>query len=265
MEKALRSAKVCSKVVLHGSGAPGPIIGAEGGPEEAAAGGSEGATAGGPEEAAERRVERFRIEPGPGRPYPVETTEGDESYTYQVVRKVLVTVEEDRAKREEVERKTGKRERAIEAAEGGKGKVKGTGKVDTWLAENPNRRWRSDAAHRRDRRKRREKEKEEARKESQRVRGKAGQESPNRTKNIQEPSEGIVLRSRSHSQRDGERPVTPERGPVIEGHSGARRRRRITVDSRITKIAEARVRRGAAPCPWIQLPTKGSSSKRSGV
>ena len=96
--------------------APGPIIGAEGGPEEAAAGGSEGATAGGPEEAAERRVERFRIEPGPGRPYPGETTEGDESYTYQVVRTVLVTVEEDRAKREEVERKTGERERAIEAA-----------------------------------------------------------------------------------------------------------------------------------------------------
>ena len=121
---------------------PDPMIGAEGGPEEAAAGGSEGATVGGPEEAAEGRVERFRIEPGPGRPYPVETTEGGKSYTYQVVQKVLVTVEEDRAKREETE----ERERAIEAAEGGKGKGKGTGKVDTWLAGNPNRGWRSDAA-----------------------------------------------------------------------------------------------------------------------
>ena len=48
-------------------------------------------------------------------------------------------MEEDRAKREEIERKTRDRERAIEAAEGGKGKAKGTGKVDTWLAENPNR------------------------------------------------------------------------------------------------------------------------------
>ena len=223
---------------------PGPIIGAEGGPEEAAAGGSEGATVGGPEEAAERRVERFRIEPGPGRPYPVVTTEGGESYTSQVVRKVLVTVEEDRAKREEIERKTRDRERAIEAAEGGKGKVKATGKVDTWLAENPNRRWRSDAAQQ----KRQEKKKRKGKGGGQKGEPESPWESwPGEPEPYQAPSEGIVLRSRSRSQRDGEWPVTPERGPVIEGLSGARRRRRITVDSRITKLAEARVRRGAAP------------------
>jgi hypothetical protein len=136
--------------------APGPIVGADGPtePEGAPEGGAEAAEAaepeeagGGPEEPEEapgggasrpERVYELGIVPRRG-PFPKATTASGLVYTYSTVARIDKAEEEERERiyREKAEERTeGK------GAKGDKG-AEAKGQAEEWLAENPNRRWRS--------------------------------------------------------------------------------------------------------------------------
>jgi len=146
--------------------APGPIVGADGPAEpEAPEGGAEAAEAAEPEEAGDgrgesegapeggasrpERVYELGIVPRRG-PFPKATTASGLVYTYSRVAWI------DKAEEEERERIY--RERAEERAKGKGAKgdkgAEAKGQAEEWLAENPNRRWRSAEALQRKKNKR---------------------------------------------------------------------------------------------------------------
>ena len=258
--------------------APGPIVGADGPTELEGApeGGAEAAEAAEPEEAGDgpeepeeapgggasrpERVYELGIVPRRG-PFPKATTASGLVYTYSTVARIDKAEEEER---ERIYREKAEERAKGKGAKGDKGS-EAKGQAEEWLAENPNRRWRSAEALQR-KKDRRAKGKGTGKKGEGKPVVEYGENLPEHLQHIVDafgpggassgsgatptvdlrpsdhPSTEAETRERSRSRDD---PLRSEGKGSATPKAVAGRARRITVHPSTTRLAEARVARGA--------------------